>query len=463
MLGPALSWWFFFVIGSTVGSAILWRHRPNLAVGVCASIAILAPTWVTMGTEPFAFDIRLALACVMLIAYCFHPLGTLRYPQHWLDAAIGGIILSHIMSDVSKGGDFALVLIRATGEWAIPYLAGRCSVLFRGSVTWLAPWFSVTAIILGLGAVFESYSGINLWEAVFGAMDELVIRSREPRYGIIYRAVGPTRHPIFLGIIFLLLVPWTIAMIERSKSRWKRTFGWFALAMTIAGMISTVSRGPLLGLGIAGLTAACLRWPRLRPSVLLFGIVALTAIFFFRSEVIGLLEKSDTTGGRGKLVTVDDEAVVYTDTRNRLLVWKIYGPLLIRGGIFGYGTDAVSSFPPNIPGIPASARAAEILGVVDNSYLLVGLRFGLVGLVMFITVLIGAILTAYFRRRSAGLIFYPYGSAFLTALMGVLIGVGFEITTVFFSYEFGYWILFTCGVSAGLASLNRRLMSGATD
>lgn len=462
MLGPVASWWLLFALGAVLGGWTLVKHRPNLAVGACAALALLCPTWVTIGSVPYVFDLRMALACLMMIAYCFHPQGTLRYPQHWLDAVVLGLIVVHIFADLSKGGSLAAVPLRAVGEWSIPFLAGRCSVLFKGSVAWLAPWFSGAAVILGLGAIIESYFGLNLWEWLFFPMDDLVQRSREPRYDLIYRAVGPTRHPIFLAIVFLLLVPWPIALMEQKESRVKRALGWVALAMIVLGMMATVSRGPLVGLAIAGVAAACLRWPRTRPFVLIGGVAIMAGAFFFSGELIQWMEKTDTRGaGHGKLVELNNEGVVYTDTRNRLFVWKIYGPLVVRAGLFGYGTQAVSSFPPNIPGLPPSARAAETLGIVDNSYLLFGLRFGWIGLALLIALLGGAIVTAISHRRVAGIVFYPYGAAFLTALASVLIGVAPEIATVFFSYEFAYWILFHCGVVTGLASCHQRLLRGA--
>ncbi len=463
MLGPEASWFFFFTLGVCVGGWTYFKRRPNLAVGVAVAISLLAPTWVHVGSEPFVFDVRMALACVMLIAYCFHPLGLLRYPQTWLDAVIVSLIAVHTFSDVMHGGPLVGSLLRAIGEWLVPYLAARGSVLFQGGVTWLAPWFSGVAIVLGLGAVFESFSGLNLWEFLFCPVDDLVQRSREMRYGILYRAVGPTRHPIFLAIILMLLVPWTVAQAERGERWWWRALGWAALAMIVVGMVATVSRGPLLGLALACVVASSLRWPMTRPYLAGLGVTAVVLLAMFGKQLPGWIETTDTTGGRGKLVEVGAEGKVYTGTRNRLLVWEIYGPLVIRGGFFGYGTAAVSSFPPNIPGLPASAQAAQTLGIVDNSYLLFGLRFGWIGLLLLVTLLIGAIAVAIARRRSAGLVFYPYGSAFVTALASVLVGVALEIATVFLSYEFGFWLLFHCGVAAGLASLNRRLLGGAVD
>lgn len=461
MQSLAVSWFFFFFIGLIFGGWTLWKRRPNEAVGVCAAISMLAPTWVYIGIEPYVFDVRMSLACVMLLAYCVHPKGLLKYPQHWLDAVVVGLIFVYILRDVSKGGDAVTVSLRAIAEWLVPYLAGRCTMLFRGSAAFLAPWFTGVAIVLGVGALIEAMTGTNVWEQAFGAVDDVVQRSRDKRYGILYRAVGPTRHPIFLGILFLLLIPFPVKLISQSTRTMGRVVGVVALLLIASGIIATVSRGPLIALVIIAVCGATIRWPAVRPFAAVLTIVFAATSILCGDRLTATFEKTDSTRGRSKLLNVNDEAIVYSGTRNRLLVWKVYGPLVLRGGMFGYGTAAVSSFPPNIPGLPASAKSAETLGIVDNSYLLLGLRFGTVGLTLFITLIAGAVFTAIAHLRSAGNLFYPDGNWFLIALASTLVGISFEIATVFLSYEFGFWLIFTCGMSAGIASLHRRLMRGA--
>jgi len=63
-------------------------------------------------------------------------------------------------------------------------------------------------------------------------------------------------------------------------------------------------------------------------------------------------------------------------------------------------------------------------------------------------------------RRSAGMILYPDGPAFLTALASCLIGVSFVMLTVFSSFDFMFWVYFHCGIVAGLASLRDSMLNG---
>ncbi len=64
---------------------------------------------------------------------------------------------------------------------------------------------------------------------------------------------------------------------------------------------------------------------------------------------IALVESTQTTSQvRVQVVEVDGEYEAFSGSRNRLLVWEVYGPLVLKGGPLGFGTEAVSSFPPNI-------------------------------------------------------------------------------------------------------------------
>ncbi len=321
-------------------------------------------------------------------------------------------------------------------------------------------FFAGVAIFIGGEAVFEGITGINIWEKIFAPMDDLVKQGRGLRFGL-SRASGPTRYSIFLGIVLMLLTPWCISLIGRHDRKWVRVFGVIALLSCIAGIVATVSRGPLLGMVLAGAVSITIVWPWTFKWFAGTAMVGLLLVVTFWEQVISLVESTQTTNQvRVQVVEVDGEYEAFSGSRNRLLVWEIYGPLVLKGGPLGYGTEAVSSFPPNIPGLPTSAKARATLGIVDNSYLLIGLRFGWIGIGLFLALLGGSIVTAIQLRRSAGLILYPDGPAFLTAMASILVGVAFEIMTVFSSYDFMFWILFHCGIVAGLASLRRDMVRG---
>ncbi|MEL6897689.1 MAG: hypothetical protein AAFP90_16435, partial [Planctomycetota bacterium] len=166
---------------------------------------------------------------------------------------------------------------------------------------------------------------------------------------------------------------------------------------------------------------------------------------------------------RAWLVEVDEDAEqqVYTGTLNRLFVVQIYGPLVLRGGPLGYGSQATSDFPPNIPGLPGSTRSRRILSIVDNSYILNGLRLGIVGLAIFIALIAAGVYTAFSMRHVASTFFHPFGSQLMIGLAIGLILLAAQIFTVYWAYDFAFWVLFQLGAVAGLAASSRLIVSGA--
>ncbi|MCO8121615.1 O-antigen ligase family protein [Stieleria sp. TO1_6] len=370
------------------------------------------------------------------------------------------LVAWHVVVDVYYGSDALPTLARAYGEWGLMYAAGRYAVLHRGALAGLAPWFAGVASVIAVASIAESLTGINLWESVFHVADDRVSRPQGERYGIFHRAIGMTRHPIFLGVILMLLTAWSGIMIDSAnESNRKRFFGWMTLLLVIAGVVVTGSRGPVLGLCGAlcfglSLSSRIARWA-IAIGVLVGGI-GLT--FNFDRVIHGL----DAIGGerRAKIVRINGDAELYTGTRNRMFVVQIYGPIAMAGGPLGYGTEATDRFPPNVPGLPTDPESKVRLRIVDNTYILIALRFGIVGVVLFSALLLGAIWTCVVLRRVAGTYFHPCSAGSMVVFASVLFGVSLELLTVYCDFDFLPWILFHCGVVSGLYAKTRVFTAG---
>ena len=451
-------WLLASIVAVAVGIVMAVRRGPHVGVGAAAAIGLLAPNWAYLQWGLLEFDVKLTAVAVMLLAYCVHPRGKLRFPVTFVDVVITAIFVTHLVSEAFVGDLDGGGVLRAFGEWYAPFLAGRGLGLYRGGLSAIAPWFAVATIVLAAGAWYESLTNVNPWEALFAPVDDLVDRLREARYGFLYRAAGPTRHPIFLAIVFLLMTPWAVMTAERHAQHW-RIIGWVALACVPLGVVSTVSRGPLAALALGGIVWTLIRFERQR--IWIGGAVVATALGLVAvgDRAADWISQTDSVRGKGELVVIDGQSRTYTPTMNRVLVWEIYAPLVGRGGPLGYGTDRVSSFPPDLP-LPVDGRSAEILGIVDNSYLLFGLRFGWVGLALLVTLLAGAVVTAVRLRASAGMVAYPFGAVRFEALAAVLTAVAAQMLLVFCTYEFVFWLLMTVGVVSGSESLRRRMVRG---
>lgn len=427
------------------------------------AVSVASATWVSPVIAGVMVDVRVSLAAVFLIAFFFHPHVRFYFRSNWLDAVAVSLMLFGCVSDWRADGFNAASPLRLYGEILLPYFAGRFMGMRRDSAGAAASWFCGAGVLIGIGCVVEGYSGWNAWEWLFAPMDDLVSRYRAVRYELSFRAAGPTRHPIFLGVVLILLLPWSFLLICRSEQSRTKYLGYFGLSGFLFGIVSTVSRGPLVGVALAIVFSISIRWPKSAKWLFASGAIATFMIVLFWVPFMAIIDATESKEVRSRVIEVGSESVVYSGTRNRLWVWDIYGPLVIKGGPLGFGTEAVSSFPPNIPGLPASTKTRETLGIVDNSYLLTGLRFGWIGLSLFLILIFGSIATAIRLRRSAGMILYPDGPAFLTALASCLIGVSFVMLTVFSSFDFMFWVYFHCGVVAGLASLRDSMLRGDID
>jgi len=276
--------------------------------------------------------------------------------------------------------------------------------------------------------------------------------------------MGPTRHPIFLAVVLMTLLPWTIGMIESSqRNTWRRLTGWSSLVILAIGILATGSRGPALALvAMAGFALAATnrtsRWLLLTACVLVIMFVSSDFDRFVR-----FFDSNLNDDRRAELVVIDNEPMVYSGTRNRLYIVQVYAPLVVKGGPLGFGTNDTKDFPPNIPGLPKLAATVHRLKIIDNSYLNVGLRFGYVGLACFVALLGSAIATSLSLRRTAATIYFSSGQWFLTSIACALVGISLEIATVFWSYEFAFWVLFLIGTVAGMQAFTTRVVCGLED
>ena len=433
----------------------------RLSLGVGTAVTYLAATWFVIDVGDSSIQVASATASVLLIFYCIHSGRQVVSQWGILDALIGALMFWHVAVD-SYHRDFSIgLLVVAYGEWVLPYAAGRYAVMHRQSISNLSPWFVGVGIVIGLAAIFETFTRVNLWESLFHEVDDTVRRSRSVRYGWLYRAIGPTRHPIFLAVVLTTLVPWAFGLWESAKEqRLKRGIAWAGLASIVVGIVASGSRAPLLSLGAATCFAIAIKHKIARWVFGLLIVVGGIVVGTNFEAVADLLDSNMREVSRGAIVVVDGEAEVFTGSRNRIYVARIYGPLVIKGGPMGYGTSRTSNFPPEIPGLPDEASSREKLGIVDNSYILLGLRFGWVGVGLLISLIIASITIALSLRRSADTFLAPNGTVFVTALACTLVALALEMSTVFLHYDMGFWILFLIGTVAGLQAFATRSMRG---
>ncbi|MEO9594408.1 O-antigen ligase family protein [Rhodopirellula bahusiensis] len=463
MLSPELSFWIMLAVSLGFAGWFGWRHGKHYALGAGMAASLLAGTWfdiVVMGTR---INVTMATAIVLLVVYCTHSWREIFRFLGPLDYLIGAMTIWHIVVDTYYGEQPLAVAAQAYGQWMLPYAAGRYAFLHRDALLKLAPVFGIIGAVISVFCIAEAWTGINLWEAAFSPRDELVTFTGRLRYGIAYRACGPTRHAIFLSNVMLTLVPFVILMTQREIAwvpglgKWNRWIGFILLAVLLLGIASSLSRGPIVTLILAG--GLALAW-HYRPAAWGLSVVVVVLAGLIASDWDGflrLLESDADEHKRAAVLVVDDQQVVYTGTRNRLVNLQVYVPILIEGGPLGYGTINSTGFPPaNLPGLPTDPKVRKRLGIVDNAFLNNGLRFGWVGLALFSGLFIASATTAFQLSRRASTYFFPLDQRYFIAAATLTLAFPFEIATVFWSYDYALWIIFGFGLLSGLASSLKR-------
>ncbi|WDQ17497.1 O-antigen ligase family protein [Rhodopirellula sp. P2] len=465
MLSPEISFWIMLSVSLGFAGWFGWKHGKHSALGAGMAASLLAGTWFEIVVLDTRINVTMATAIILLFVYCTHSWREIFRFLGPLDYLIGAITIWHVIVDTYYGEQPLAVAAQAYGQWMLPYAAGRYAFLHRESLPKLAPVFAIVGALVSVLCLTEAWTGVNLWETIFVSRDDLVNFNGQLRYGIAYRACGPTRHAIFLSNVLLTLVPFAVLLTQRGidwfpkLGKWNQWLGPVLLVVLLLGVASSISRGPVVTLVLA----ACLAFAWLyRPAAWTVFALLVISMAWIASDWEGfvrLLETDSNDRKRAAVLVVDEqeESVVYTGTRNRLVNLQVYVPILIQGGPLGYGTIDSTGFPPeNLPGLPTDPQVRKRLGIVDNAFLNNGLRFGWVGLALFTGLFFMASSTAFQLSRRASTYFFPLDQRYFLAAATLTIAFLFEIATVFWSYDYAFWVLFGFGLIAGLSSQLKR-------
>lgn len=446
-------WWLCVLSLTAYMLVASWRAGPQFGLGSTVVLSLLVPTWIIEVVAGFPVHVRFAVTVAALGVYCLHPKSKVSFRLTWIDLAGLALIVVHLVSDWSNEGFNWFVPLRAYGEWFVPYIAGRLAIQSLDDVRQVLPVAGGVAVLLAIGGISESLLRFDVWPAVFGPppvnapppLDTL--RPDVFRWGL-RRASGPTMNPNFFGLLQLLLLPWTMyAAVRASRGR---AAGWWAAApfLCAVGVVSPLSRSAHAGLLILLFVQLFLMWPRTRPILLGAVIAVVVAVSLYPAASLSALRAwgEETAPRKPRVITVDGERVQASDALYRVHLLFVYRTAAERAGPFGFGTEAVTGFPVNVPLGAVDNQTKRYLRFVDNAYLLLVLRFGYVGLICFTAFGVAAAGTFIWMARDPAV----QGQAFFAAAAGALTAVLLMLLTVWMPQDFGFCLLWTAGIASGL-------------
>ena len=423
---------------------LYFRHSDNWALGILVVLSLLTPVWIKVTFIDQEIGCRTVVAILGVTGYTIYRRGRLLTPLTLLDVFIAIVWAVHVAADVHADGWHIGIPFRAYGEWVLPYVAGRLAIQNRNDLKAIVPWVVAVLVILSLCSLVESLSSINVFEAIVGNRPVDGASRNAARFGV-KRAFGNAMHPIFWGNHLFLLAPWCFALIGKAACKRQKRIGWLAILVALFGVCSTVSRGPVMAFVMMLGTMTVMRFKGLRWPAGIISIAVAIAFGAFPAESFEFLQNVVSVSKYRTLVEINGEAVEYSNTNNRFLIFEAYGDALRHAGLTGYGTKLTTGFPPNIPYLQASRHSVERLKFVDNAYVLLTLRFGFLGLGAFVFLMLSGIYTA------GSLMKLNPDEPFYLAVCGCLTGFAVVMMTVWMCYDFGFIYLWMLGILAGCA------------
>ena len=427
-------------------AGVLWKRGPQVALGAACIAAMLAPRWYELTLFGLPWDLRTLIATIGLTGILIHPRGKIRSPLVLLDGLIAAFVLTHVASDTLNVEFSPWLPLRAYGEWALPYVAGRLAVRNGLDIAGIMPWAIGVLLAMSGLAIFEAVARINLFDVLFGPPLEVAGQEKFPRNVLrigFLRSLGPTEHAIFHGLVQLCLLPWVWAA---ARSERLQVIGWIAVVVGILGIAATLSRGPVLGAMLAAgfllsVWSKWIRWPFV--TVIVAATIAVVAM---PEQTLTLVGKTFDQDRFRTDVEIDGERHEMSSTLARYLILKAYWPAVQNAGPFGFGTEATNQFPPRVDPMPEAKRE---LRAPDNAYLMLTLRFGWIGTVLLPLLLAAAMWTGVRLSEDRSLLGLP------AALAAALFGIAAAIATVYPSYDYVFEMLFAVGVIGGMRSFTR--------
>lgn len=408
---------------------------------------LLCPAWQQMQVRSIYLDHRsIAAGLGLLLLFAFPRKDGLsplkRVVPMPTDFFMGLLFLSIMTTLFLKERIAPLTPIEFGRQFLLPYLAGRLFLQRSKDIEEVAPVLSRLLLIVTVLGILEALSRKNLVNEVFGMRFGLLEAGEGYRWGM-KRAIGNVRHPIFNGLMLVMLLPWTVAVHHFWKRGPNRKLWRQMPLMGAAAIFFSVSRGPHAAAIATGGIMTFFRKPLLRVPIAVGAITLAVIAVGARDQIMHFAGKlaGEEEADENSFVSIDGEPYEYTGTKHRALLNIAYAEAIVRNDTWGYGAGLV-----NVP-IPDDAK--QRFSSIDNHYLMFYLQFGWSGFILFHCLQVCAVLQVFFCAWNT-----KHGRSILCAgLTGSFVGVGMLMKSVWFDADYGAVWLFCAGLAGCLVNL----------
>ena len=262
------------------------------------------------------------MGLLALIVLCAD--GKFRGSWVWTDVFVAGVALTQMVSYYCQRRIHAHDGGRGSDQMgAAVYLFGRVALQSLDDLERLHE-----VVRLGLsGSIAVGNRGIDYPSEPVAMLSSYTGSSQsnlDVRWGL-RRVEGPTFHPIFFGLLLVLLLPWALAAARRARSG-NGPLWWMALPWLVGVSIClTMSRGPQLAMLLTLVIAFFFRFPP-RARIWITTAFGTLAISILGSSFLlqALHAWSNEAGQEKQKVSIQGELYEYSGTNHRLLQLKVY-------------------------------------------------------------------------------------------------------------------------------------------
>ncbi len=353
------------VIGLFIGAIGLWAIA-SFKIGAILLLMLSLPlgrlTLTELGPVPVSPVTALAGALV-LIWLCRLLIGQEKLEASWMQLPLAVFLLCGVLSfywaaDTVIAAKIAFIFVMGAAVYMVVSHTVRSAEEVR-AIIW------TIAIATGLIGSYAVAAEVG----IIGGVSEIQIYDSGESYS---RVEGLFTHPNQLGGFLALTIPLLTALTVSERSSWMRALGYLLIAVSVAGLALTYSRGAWVGtgLGLLILLPVLRRGAWLVPGVALVGAVASSSAILERLQSIASFNSDSAVTGRFEFWSVALKLVAENPLSGIGLGnwYTVYGTLPIQ----------------NLPRLPYSL---EVPAQAHNLFLNLAVEIGLVGAGAFILML----------------------------------------------------------------------------
>lgn len=304
-----------------------------------------------------------------------------------------GFLRHHGLAAAEAGG---ILIIETFGA----YLLARVAIRSVEDMLFFVRMFCAVILVMGLFAMIESVTRVLVLDELFGRLFRLRhVVYEEERLGL-RRAQGPLDHPILYGVFCSMAFALSWYVLRWRDGRQPRATIWPAVVAWAA--FWSLSAGAWLAVLLQG---ALIGWDRVLKRVrgrwwILLALFAGLYLFLELASNRGAVRLALAT------LTFNHHNAAY-----RLLIWEYAWPETTRLWLFGGGLDY------------DWRRGPGMGATIDTLYLVVGVRSGLVALMILVAGLLTAVLTLVRLPLSGDPRLDDIRKALLFVLLGLILAM----------------------------------------